>query len=88
LSYFSFFLHPSLSGCPVSTFFCNVFLHSATSRLALGLNLLPTQWVPGALFLRIKRPGRAADHLFPSSAEVNNCGVIPPLPLTSSWRGA
>jgi len=31
----------------------------------------PIQWVPGALSLGVKRPGRGADHLLPSSAEVN-----------------
>jgi hypothetical protein len=30
----------------------------------------PIQWVPGALSLGIKRPGREADHSPPSSAEV------------------
>jgi uncharacterized protein HemY len=29
----------------------------------------------------IKRPGREADHSPPFSAEVNNCGAIPPLPM-------
>jgi hypothetical protein len=28
------------------------------------------QWVPGALSPGVKRPGREADHSFPSSAEV------------------
>jgi hypothetical protein len=32
----------------------------------------PTQWVPGALSLGVKRPGREADHSRPSSAEVKN----------------
>jgi hypothetical protein len=30
----------------------------------------PIQWVPGALSLGVKRPGREADHSPPSSAEV------------------
>jgi hypothetical protein len=32
----------------------------------------PIQWVPGALFLEVKRPKRDADHSPPSSAEVKN----------------
>jgi hypothetical protein len=30
----------------------------------------PIQWVPGALSLGVKRPGREADHSPPPSAEV------------------
>jgi hypothetical protein len=37
--------------------------------------------------LGIQRPGREADLLPPSSAEVKN-GAVPPLPCTSSWCGA
>jgi hypothetical protein len=36
----------------------------------------------------VKRLRREADHSPPSSAEVKNGGSIPPLPHTSSWRGA
>jgi len=32
----------------------------------------PTQWVPRAFSLGVKRPGRKADHSPPSSAEVRN----------------
>jgi hypothetical protein len=32
----------------------------------------PIQWVPGVLCMRVKRPGREADHSSPSSAEVKN----------------
>jgi hypothetical protein len=35
----------------------------------------------------LKRPGCEVDHS-PSSVEVKNGGCIPPLPHTSSWRGA
>jgi hypothetical protein len=38
------------------------------------------QWVPGALSLVVKRPGRKTDHSPPSSAEVKMRGAIPPLP--------
>jgi hypothetical protein len=33
----------------------------------------PIQWVPGALSLRVKRPGREADHSPPTTAEVKEC---------------
>jgi hypothetical protein len=36
----------------------------------------------------VKRPGREADPLLPPNGEVENGGAIPPLPDTSSWRGA
>jgi hypothetical protein len=39
------------------------------------------QWVPGALFLGVKLLGREVDHPPPT-------GAVPPLPNTSSWRGA
>jgi hypothetical protein len=41
----------------------------------------PIQWVPGALSLEVKRPGREADHSPSTSAEVKKVsGAIPPLP--------
>jgi hypothetical protein len=40
------------------------------SKTALGPTQPPIQWVPGALSLGVKRPGREADHSPPSSAEV------------------
>jgi hypothetical protein len=33
----------------------------------------PTQCVPGALSLGVKRPGREVDHSHPSSAEFKEC---------------
>jgi hypothetical protein len=45
-------------------------LFTTSSRTALGRTQPPIQWVPGALSLRVKRPGREADHSPPSSAEV------------------
>jgi hypothetical protein len=47
-----------------------IFHLSTASRTALGPTHLPIQWVPGALSLGVKRPGREADHSPPSSAEV------------------
>jgi hypothetical protein len=47
------------------------FLFSTASRTDLGPIQLPIQWVPGALSLGVKWPGREADHSPPASAEVN-----------------
>jgi hypothetical protein len=38
--------------------------------IIMGPTKPPSQWVPGALSLGVKRPGRDADHSTPSSAEV------------------
>jgi hypothetical protein len=42
------------------------------SRTVLGPTQPPIQWVPGALSLGVKRPGREADDSPPSNAEVKN----------------
>jgi hypothetical protein len=47
-----------------------IFLFTTASRPVLGPTQPPIQWVPGALSLGIKWPGREADHSLPSSAEV------------------
>jgi hypothetical protein len=39
-------------------------------------------------FPEVKQPGREADHLRPSSAEVKNGGSITPLSHTPLWHGA
>jgi hypothetical protein len=49
---------------------------------------LSLQWVLGLLSLGVKRPGREADCLPPSSAEVKYGGAIPQLPNKSSLRSA
>jgi len=41
-------------------------------RPALAPTQSPIQWVPGALSLELKQPGREADHSPPSSTEVKN----------------
>jgi hypothetical protein len=48
------------------------FLFITASRTVLGPTQPPIQWVPGALSLGVKRPGREAGHIPPSSAEVKN----------------
>jgi hypothetical protein len=49
-----------------------IFLFTTASRTALGPTQPPIQWVPRALSLGVKRPGREADHSPPSRAEVKN----------------
>jgi hypothetical protein len=47
-----------------------IFLFTTASRTVLGYTQPPIQWVPGALYLGVKRPGREAHHSPPSSAEI------------------
>jgi hypothetical protein len=49
-----------------------IFLFTTASRMALRPTQPPIQWVPGALSLGVKRPGREADNSPPFSAEVKN----------------
>jgi hypothetical protein len=49
-----------------------IFLFTTVFWTALGPTQPPIQWVPGTLFLGVKRPGRAADHSPPSTAEIKN----------------
>jgi hypothetical protein len=66
-----------------------IFLFTTASRTALGPTQPPIRWVPVALSLGVKRPGREANHSPPSSGEVKECGELYIHPSnTSSWRGA
>jgi len=47
-----------------------IFLFTTASRTALRLTQPPIQWVPGVLYLGLRRPGREADISSPSSAKV------------------
>jgi hypothetical protein len=49
-----------------------IFLFTTAFRTGLGSTQPPIQWVPGALSLGVKRPGREADHSPPSIVEVKN----------------
>jgi hypothetical protein len=53
-----------------------------------GLPSLLFSRVQGAFSLQIKLPECEVGHSHPSSEEVKNDGAIPPLPHTSSRRGA
>jgi hypothetical protein len=64
-----------------------IFLYVAESRSALGPTQPPIQWVLRVLFLTINGPMRESDRSPPSIAQVENGGVIPALPHTSSWIG-
>jgi hypothetical protein len=65
-----------------------IYLNSTVSRPALRPTQPPTQWASWALSLGLKWSRSEANHLPPSSAEVKNGGVVPPLSHSSSWRGA
>jgi hypothetical protein len=66
-----------------------IFLFTIESRTVLGPTQNPIQWVPGALSLGVKRPGRKADHSPPSSAAVKECvELYSHSSNTPSWRGA
>jgi hypothetical protein len=49
-----------------------IFLFATVYRPALEPTQPPIQWVPGALSLGVKRPGRESDHSPLSSAEAKN----------------
>jgi hypothetical protein len=49
-----------------------IFLSTTVLRKNLGPNQPPTQWLPGALSLGVKRPGREADR-------------SPPFRTNNSW---
>jgi hypothetical protein len=56
--------------------------------MVLGPTQPPIQWVPGALSLGVKRPGREADHSLLSRAEVKEwVELYLHSPNMPSWRG-
>jgi hypothetical protein len=57
---------------------------STPSRPLLGSTKPLIQWVSGALFTRVKRPGRVADRSTPTSVEIKDMWIytsIPPYTL-------
>jgi hypothetical protein len=66
-----------------------IFLFTVASKTALGPTQPSIQWVPGALSLGVKWPGRETVHSPPSGAEVKECvGLYLHFSNTPSWRGA
>jgi hypothetical protein len=57
------------------------FLYFTVSIAAMEPTNLPIQWIPGVISSVVKRPGREADHSYPSNAEDKNSKAIPPLPM-------
>jgi len=49
-----------------------ILLFTTASTTALGPTQPPIKWVPVALSLGVKRPGREADHSTLTNAEVKN----------------
>jgi hypothetical protein len=64
------------------------FLFSTVSGPALGPTQTHIEWAPGNISQGVKRLAIEVDHRPKSNAEDKNDGAIPPLPHTSSWRGA
>jgi hypothetical protein len=65
------------------------YLLTTASRTALGPTHLPIRWVPGALFLGLKRPGREADHSPPYIAKFKERVELHLHSAnTPTWRGA
>jgi hypothetical protein len=60
-----------------------------TCKFSIGVKFgLSLRWLPWALSLGVKWPGREADHSSPPSAEVKECvELYLHSPNTSSWRG-
>jgi hypothetical protein len=65
------------------------FLFSTSSRPALRPTQPRIQWVPEVFSLEVKRSGREAGHLPPTSAKVKKtCGSIQQSLYTPSWHSA
>jgi len=64
-----------------------ILLFTIVSRLALEPTQPPVQWVSGALSLRVKWLGCAADHLSQSMLRLRMHGTVRALPHMSSWNG-
>jgi hypothetical protein len=58
---------------------------SLLHNVQAGSGVHPASYTKGT---EVKKQGREADHSPLPSADVRNCGGIPPLPHMSSWRDA
>jgi hypothetical protein len=54
----------------------NIFFFSTSSKSALGPKESPVHWVLDTISLVVKLPGREADQLPPSIAEVKNSKAV------------
>jgi hypothetical protein len=72
-------LYPIIPEFPIPGRLKN-FLFSMTYRPTLGPTQPPIQWVPDALFPRVKRQGREADHSPPASVEVKKMWIYTSTP--------
>jgi hypothetical protein len=87
MNFFVILTHPPVLGFD-SWRGLEIFLFTTASRTVLEPIQLPTQWVPGALYLEVKRPGGESDSSPTSSAEVKELvELYIHSPGTSSWRG-
>jgi hypothetical protein len=57
-----------------------VFMWGSVSVYEFRTPQPPMQWVPEALSVGVKLPGREADHILPSSAWVNNAWIYTSTP--------
>jgi hypothetical protein len=74
-------------GCSLIPGRGSIFLFSIASRLAVGPNQSPIQWVLRAVPSRLQWLGCEPDDLLPSSVDIKNEGAIPPFLALSSWCG-
>jgi len=66
-----------------------ILLFTTASRTVLDSTHAPIQWVPGTVYLCVKRPGREADHSPPCTVEVKEfVELYLHFPNTPSWRRA
>jgi hypothetical protein len=65
-----------------------IFLFSITSRQTLGPTHPPIEWITGDVSPGAKWQKREPHNSLSFSSKVKNCGAIPLLAHTSSWRGA
>jgi hypothetical protein len=72
-----------------SRWWLGIFLFTADSITALVSTQAPNQWVPGALSLGLRLPGRKAYQSLESNAQVKECvELYLQSPNTPSWCGA
>jgi hypothetical protein len=77
-----------LAGWPGFTFWQGqeIYLHSTASRLALRPTQPPIQWVPAAVFMWSKRPGRKLIKQTPQfSVQDKHGGAMPPSSFFMTW---